>query len=193
MRNIGIYSGTFDPIHRGHVDFAIEAMRECGLDEVILLPERQPRHKNNVTDISHRFTMISEVLSSIQNLRVLELDQARFSVDETLPTLHEFFPDAHLTILIGSDVARNLEKWESLELLIRDVSFAIGIRDDDDIEEIISIIESLEQKYKSIIRYSIIDTDSMAISSSRIRLDTSHSLDFHATTLDYIRKNSLYS
>lgn len=193
MRQIGIYPGTFDPIHRGHVDFAIETMKQCGLDEVIFLAEHRPRNKQKVTNINHRLAMIERVILEIPQLKVLDLQQDQFTVRETLPLLNELYPDTHLTFLIGTDVARHLSTWEDLASLIHEVSFAIGKRSEDNINEIISIVEDIEKSYKSVIVYTTIDTQSMSITSSQIRKNTNNQTLFYPKTLTYIKQHGLYT
>ena len=59
VKRIGIFAGTFDPVHKGHISFALQAIEAAGLDEVVFLPEPRPRHKQSVTDQSHRIAMIN--------------------------------------------------------------------------------------------------------------------------------------
>ncbi|HEU5121705.1 MAG TPA: adenylyltransferase/cytidyltransferase family protein, partial [Candidatus Saccharimonadales bacterium] len=68
MRRIGIYSGTFDPVHYGHIAFAASAIRACNLDEVVFLPEPQPRYKAGVTDIAHRLALLTMATAAQSNL-----------------------------------------------------------------------------------------------------------------------------
>ncbi len=73
MKKVGILAGTFDPIHIGHIAFALRAIEKAQLDKVILLPEREPRRKRNVTDFNHRLSMLKLSVKSFELLEVLEL------------------------------------------------------------------------------------------------------------------------
>lgn len=169
-KRIGIYSGSFDPIHDGHLAFAQEALKICNLNEVIFLPEQAPRDKPNVTKIDERIDLIAAKIITIPNLSVLQLRTAQFNVAETLPILQTKFPDSEFTLLVGSDVVRTFEyRWEDLNILLSSVSLAIGMRTGDDSVEIEDILFELEKDFKSAISYTLIYTDHSHIASSHIR------------------------
>ncbi len=192
---IGVYSGTFDPIHRGHIAFSQAAIRACGLDEVVLLPERRPRNKHNVTDILHRIALIERATEAITSLRVLDLPSEQFTVKDTLPELRSLLGNTPMVFLVGSDVVRTFAyRWEGLELLFNDVSFAISVRADDDADEIAAIMAQLEKEYRTLIRYTCIHTSDADLASSQLR-DGSADMSRlpNPTMLDYIHKHGLYS
>src|SRR5689334_19364766 len=97
-RKIGIFSGTFDPVHMGHVAFALEAKEDLGLDEVIFLPELSPRLKEP-TAIRHRYTMLDLSVRGQKGLTVKLLDMPRFTIKDTLPELQHLYGDAKLVLL----------------------------------------------------------------------------------------------
>jgi len=107
---IGIYSGSFDPIHEGHISFAKEAMKVCRLDTIVFMPERFPRGKPNVSPISERVTEL-EIALAETSFVVLNAHADQFTVDETLTELEVLYPDTVFTFLIGSDVALYLPNW----------------------------------------------------------------------------------
>ena len=191
---IGIYSGTFDPIHQGHMAFAQATIRACELDEVVFLPERRPRNKQNVTDISHRVALIEQATGAIASLRVLSLDSDQFTVKDTLPKLRSAFDNTQLTFLVGSDVVRTfLYRWEGLDVLFDQVSFAVGMRVDDDPDEITAIMTAVGQEYDTTPRYTCIHTPDADLASSQIRdglADRSWLPD--PDMLGYIRDHGLY-
>jgi cytidyltransferase-like protein len=65
---IGIYSGTFDPVHAGHMAFALQAMQEAKLDRLYFLPERRPRYKQGVEHFAHRVAMLERAILKNQAL-----------------------------------------------------------------------------------------------------------------------------
>src|SRR5258706_12226030 len=101
QKHIGIYSGTFDPVHPGHIAFAREALQTCKLDEVIFLPEQTPRGKEAVTDLSHRIALLERALADEPNMRILKLQSPQFTVADTLPEIHNLLGTTRLTRLIG--------------------------------------------------------------------------------------------
>lgn len=131
MKKIGIFAGTFDPVHKGHISFAREAAKACALDKVFFVAERNPRNKASVTDLAHRVKMLELATTSYDDLEVLELPDAQFTVFQTLPKLQEKFAGAEMIFLLGSDVAKNLARWKNIEQLLSNVKFAIAVRSKD--------------------------------------------------------------
>jgi nicotinate-nucleotide adenylyltransferase len=169
-RAIGIYSGTFDPIHQGHIAFARESMRLCALDQVVFLPESLPREKPVVTPIQQRIQVISKILDTEKDMSVVRLSSKQFSTDTTLPELYKLFDNAAFTLLIGSDVVRTLPyRWKDLDVLLSSVKFAIGMRSGDSVEEIVEILDQLKKTYSLKIHYTLVDTPHAHLASTHIR------------------------
>lgn len=192
--NIGIYSGTFDPIHVGHIAFAQAAAHELALDAVVFLPEQQPRGKQNVTEIHHRIELIKRAIQDDDKLQVLTLPSKQFTITKTLPQLQKRFTDADFTFLVGSDIVRTfMYRWDDLEILLETVSFAVGLRTGDKQSELETIFMQLEAQYHTPITRSYIATKSAHVASSQFR-ENSNSVSSlsHPNMLEYIRENQLY-
>jgi nicotinate-nucleotide adenylyltransferase len=169
-RRIGIYSGTFDPLHAGHIAFARESLRVCDLDEIVLLPEPTPRGKYNVTDASQRTMFIKNAIATIPDITIATLTSRQFTIKDTLPELSALFPQAHFIFLVGSDVVRTfLYQWENLDALLAQSALAIGMRAGDTEEEMTAIIDTLQQTYDLPITYSFVYTPHADVASSQIR------------------------
>jgi nicotinate-nucleotide adenylyltransferase len=125
---IGIYSGTFNPVHSGHVTFALQTLQAANLDKIYFLPERRPRYKKHVEHYGHRVAMIRQALQLHPKLEVLETDDVSFTVSRTLPRLELRFPGAELVFLMGSDVVTHLQTWPNAEMLLQRCELAIGLR-----------------------------------------------------------------
>ncbi len=167
---IGIYSGAFDPIHKGHIAFALEAMRECGLDGIVLLPEAQPRHKPSVSPLGQRVELIKKAIGNEEGLSIFIPRSKQFTVAQTLPELMSHFNDSNLTLLLGSDVLRTFSNsWSKLETLLQNVHLAIGLRDHDTTAYVQKAIRDLEKEYGVPITYYIVETPHKHVSSSAIR------------------------
>ena len=170
MQSIGIFPGTFNPIHEGHVAFALESLRACHLDKVIFIPEQSPRYKTGVPDVEVRAARMRQAISEYENkLEVVVLDQVRFTVSDTLPELHRLLGDASITLLIGTDVARGLVDWANIDQLAKEVSFAIGMRQDDTADICEAIQQRVEAKTGSSMRVTCIATAFSHVSSSQFR------------------------
>lgn len=167
---IGIYSGAFDPIHKGHIAFALEAMRECGLDGIVLLPEAQPRDKPSVSPLAHRVDLINLAIADEHQLSVFIPSSKQFTVKQTLPELMSHFNDNTLTLLLGSDVLRTFAKsWDNLQVLLTNVHLAIGLRGHDTTAYVQKTVRDLEKEYGVPITYHIVEAPHKHVSSSAIR------------------------
>ena len=118
-QRIGIFAGSFDPVHKGHVAFALQALKEAKLDNVYFLPEIQPRNKEGITHVGHRIAMLKLALAPHPNFYLLELPGRQFSVTKTLPRLEQKFAGHELFLLMGSDVYKNLSNWPNYERLLK--------------------------------------------------------------------------
>lgn len=130
-KRIGIYGGTFDPVHAGHITFALQARQAAELDEIYFLPERRPRRKQGVSHFAHRVAMLKQAIQPYPEFGVLELPDLNLSVRRTLPRLTERFAGQRLVLLLGSDVTASLPNWPLAATLLPRVELAIGIRDGD--------------------------------------------------------------
>ena len=171
MKRIGIFAGTFDPIHQGHIAFCLAAAEKCGLNTVYLLPEPTPRNKQNVTSITQRVQQINEAIEPFPELEVVLLDEEQFSVSRTLPNLHKKFPDAAITLLIGSDIAcYSFAKWPRLDTLLQTTDIAIGIRSAHSEGEVTHAMDQLQHKSPAL-HYCLVTTPYSHLSSSVIRTE----------------------
>lgn len=169
MTSVGIYPGTFDPIHEGHLSFAKMTLRECSLDMVYLVPEKNPRHKSNVTDLGIRTDTIHDALTQTHGLGVISLTSDRFTISATMPEIEAQLGPASFTLLLGSDVAKKLENWPHVETLLKSWRLAIGMRIRDKAEDIEKVIEKIEKRHGISVDRTFIYTDKSDVSSSVLR------------------------
>jgi len=163
---IGIYAGTFDPVHSGHVAFALQALQAAELDEIYFLPERRPRKKQQVEHFAHRVGMLRQALEPHPQLDVLELVDVSFSVSHTLPRLRQQFPSAQLVFLFGSDIVPELAGWPDAERLLESSELVIGIRSRDKREDLRAVIEAWQPQPQAVVMF---DSYAPAVSSGVVR------------------------
>jgi nicotinate-nucleotide adenylyltransferase len=166
MPRIGIYAGTFDPVHAGHIAFALQALHNAELDRVYFLPERRPRNKQHVEHFAHRVAMLDRALKPHPQFNVMELIDVSFSVDKTLPKLQTLFPGDQLVFLFGSDVVKQLYNWPKASRLLKSSELVIGLRSQDDRDEIKSIVEAWTTPPKAI---TMFPSYAPEISSGKVR------------------------
>lgn len=128
MPIIGIFAGTFDPVHNGHIAFANAAIEKCGLSKVIFLPERQPRYKTAVTAFKHRLAMLETVVATQPLFEVLPLPDRYFTVSATWLKLQKRYSGNELALLIGADTAAHISLWPDSKLLYASATFIVGAR-----------------------------------------------------------------
>lgn len=112
---LGLYGGSFDPIHRGHLDPVREAMEELALDRVVYLPTAYPPHKRDCELASpfHRYVMVELALLDDTRM-VVSPHELVEEVSYTVESLRHFRhrqPEAELFFLLGSDSFVELESW----------------------------------------------------------------------------------
>jgi nicotinate-nucleotide adenylyltransferase len=166
LLRVGIYAGTFDPVHAGHIAFALQAVEAAKLDHVYLMPEREPRGKAHVTHFAHRVAMIRRAARPHRQLDVLETEDRVFSTLTTLPRLQHRFPGATLVFICGSDVLAHMALWRHVERFLGATELCIGLRE----EETFAAVERvLSQLPVPPIKATIVQSYAAAVSSSKIR------------------------
>ena len=133
---IGIFSGSFDPVHLGHITFALQAINDAKLDKVYFLPERTPRNKEPYEHFGHRVAMIKRAIKPHPKLDILELNDRTFSINKTLPALEAIFKNERLVFLFGSDKIGVLINWPNADRLLTSSEVIIGLRHDSSIDQL---------------------------------------------------------
>ena len=116
MKKMGLFGGTFDPIHQGHVSMALQIIESLGLDGVMLMPTFVPPHKirERMAPVEHRLTMCRLVAQEHPVLQVSDLELTRggasFTVD-TLEMLCSMYPDTEWYLITGADMFVTLRTW----------------------------------------------------------------------------------
>lgn len=165
-RRTGIYAGTFNPVHAGHIAFALQAMQQAGLDRLYFLPERRPRRKQEVEHFGHRVAMLRTALRPYPRFDVLELDDVSFSVTRTLPKLQALCSGDQLVFLFGSDAIADLPSWPRAKQLLQQTELVIGCRQETKPQNIQQMIHGWPTKPR---QYSILQSYAPAVSSGHIR------------------------
>jgi nicotinate-nucleotide adenylyltransferase len=130
MKKIGIYGGTFDPIHHGHLILARQACEQIGLDQVIFIPaalspfKKNPAYANGETRLSMLRAAIESQKDFVADDCELERPPPSFSIDTVLQ-IREREPNVDLFWLIGADNVHDLPKWRRFNELERLVQFVI--------------------------------------------------------------------
>ena len=130
---LGIFGGTFNPPHLGHLICAQEAYVQLRLDHVTLMPARIPPHKpvDDEPGPEHRLELCRLAVAGDPRFAVSDLEMTRegpsYTVD-TLKELHTQHPDTELFLIVGGDVAAGLPHWHEPERVLSLATLAIARR-----------------------------------------------------------------
>jgi nicotinate-nucleotide adenylyltransferase len=194
---IGIFGGTFDPLHHGHLIIAGELKFRLGLDRVLFLPAGRPPHKTDreITADHERLHMLESVLSSDPAFGISYIDienQGPSYTAESMRRHQERFPDAELVFLMGQDSFRDLPYWHKPGEIAQLVRIGVALRPGVvvDVEYVYQRVPELEG------RVDFVNVPLIQIASSEIRrrVRNDEPIRYHVPPIveEYIRKRELY-
>ena len=133
MERIGIYGGSFNPPHIGHIQAARYAARELRLDSLVMLPAGEVPGKSlpeGSATAEERLQMLELAVGDCPNLRVSDFDacRERCRTWETLEHFAREYPGAELTVLVGSDQLAKLPGWENVSFVLSHAQIAVARR-----------------------------------------------------------------
>ena len=134
---IGLFGGTFNPVHRGHLAAARAAMATLALDRVIFIPSGHPPLKGNrgLVEGEHRARMLDLAIAGEPGFAVCRWEIARqgpsFTVDTVRQMRTELGDAARLFFLLGSDCAHRIRRWKGIDEIRALLQFAIIARNGD--------------------------------------------------------------
>ena len=192
---IGIFGGTFNPVHNGHLMVAQYAMEQCGLDRVYFMTSFIPPHKENKTvSADTRHTMVCEAIKDYKGFYPLDYEIKKGGVSytaDTLKQLKEIFKEDELYFIIGGDSLRDFDKWRRPEEIVQYCTLIAYPRNGINIDEKACMLrEKLGAEIK------IINSPQMEISSTEIRkrIGDNKNVSFFIPegVMDIIKKEKIY-
>lgn len=148
-KKVGLFFGTFNPIHVGHLIIANHMAEFSELDEVwlVVTPHNPHKKKNTLLDDIHRLAMVRIATEDYPKLKAsnieFDLPQPNYTVN-TLAVLEENYPDKDFCLIMGEDNLKNLHKWKNYEVILERYPIFIYPRISKSIEKSSNTI--LEQK-----------------------------------------------
>ena len=165
MRRIGVFCGTFDPVHLGHVRVAQTCLSALHLDKVLLVPLARTFSRPADAAPQHRIEMIRLAISGIQGLKISDADmgaEPKHAVD-TLASLSKQHPGAQFVYIIGANKAASVPAWKNADALFKRCSFAIFPRMGYDAVELSRFLISHGAEA------SVVPSEQLTMSSAQIR------------------------
>lgn len=143
--NIGLFGGTFDPVHRGHLALARAALQQCELHRILFVPANVPPHKQRqpLSPFLHRFAMLvlatAEEKAFVPSLleapeesgaptRKERPDKPNYTIDTVRKLKQSWKASDKLFLLIGIDAFADIAKWHHAEDLFRECEFVVASR-----------------------------------------------------------------
>ncbi|MGH9102839.1 MAG: nicotinate-nucleotide adenylyltransferase [Acidimicrobiales bacterium] len=117
----GVFGGTFDPVHLGHLVAAVNAAHAASLDEVLLVVANRPWQKaarRRMTPAADRYALVEAAVRGVDGLRASDIELRHGGESYTADTLAELAssrPSDELFLVVGADVAAELQTWERFE------------------------------------------------------------------------------
>ncbi len=196
---IGIFGGTFNPPHNGHIHLAEEALRKAALDKMIFIPCAIPPHKPNLEIPSgeHRLNMVKLAIGENARFSVSDIEieaGGKSYTAKTLETLEKIYHDDRLCFIVGADSLCEMETWFCPGEIFKRAEIVVAMRGGMNERFLDAAIDLLRQKYNADI--TKISMTEMEISSSeirdRIRNGESIADMVSEEVIDYIKKTQIY-
>lgn len=188
---LGLFGGSFDPVHNGHIKIASLARRQFKLDKIYFIPAFSPPHKRNrkLTAFKHRLKMLSLALKDFRDLKIsyYEINQKRVTYTyQTVGYYKKLFPKAEFFFIFGSDSLRDFDTWKKKAYLLKNCRFIVGKRP--------GVKASIDKKISRC--FKLISIPITPVSSSEIRERVKKGLSIKnlvpKEVEEYIRDNGLY-
>ncbi len=196
-RKIGVFGGTFNPIHNGHLSIARCAADQFFLDAVIFVPTGHTAYKDYAgEDMSlHRCRMV-ELAIADEPLFFISRDEVESGTVcytwQTLGRMRQEYPDAELCFLIGGDSLRDFPTWRHPEIICEEAVILVAAR--ADCGDAGRLAAEYAARYNG--NFRLLDTPMLDISSTEIRRRAEEHLDIRGmvppAVADYIYSNGLY-
>ena len=197
---IGIFGGSFDPVHLGHTGLAKDALEQAGLDKVVLIPAKLQPFKldKKLASGTDRVSMLKLAVKDLKNVEISTYELDNDGISYTYLTLRamqeKYGREAELFFITGTDAFLKIDLWKNAEEILSRYSFIIGTRPGYKKQELDEFIIKIKDKYGTDVIN--IDNTQIDVSSTEIRdlLDKNMSTEglISADVERYIKDNGLY-
>jgi nicotinate-nucleotide adenylyltransferase len=199
---IGVFGGSFDPVHWGHLILAEQCREQARLDEVWFLPSAHHPFKadSTVTPFDQRVAMLRLAIRDVPKFSVCEIERDLAPptyTANTLDALAERHPDSRWSFLLGSDALEELPTWHEPARIVERADFVVMARPGTAIPSVDELQGRMSLRRSARLRIQVIDVPLIDLSSRDIRQRVSEGRSFRFMTPraveDFIRSHQLYS
>ena len=192
---IGIFGGTFDPPHKGHLAFAEAALAKLELDEVLFIPANRNPLKRDKRQASarDRLEMVRLMAEENSKFAVSDIEIARGGPSYTIETLEQlqYVQPAEYWFLVGADALKGFDTWKQPEKLLRLCRLGVAVRHPENLADILSMLDvDIREKVDEIPMHPV----EISATDIRIRLAKKQSVApwLVPAVLKYIQDHRLY-
>lgn len=191
MKNrIGIFGGTFDPVHNGHVAIAEDFIKKFSLDRLYIIPNNVSplKARSNVSG-EDRFKMLEIAFGGNQKAVVSDIELKRQGPSYTWVTVYEIrvrHPESEIFLLTGDDWIGSFDKWKEFLFILNNAHLVVATRSGEDITAELDRLESLSGK-----RPRLLKNRKVELSSTEFRADGDGS-HLPKGVFEYIKEQGLY-
>ena len=201
---IGVYGGTFNPPHLGHLAAARAAIEALELDKLLLIPAAVPPHKDlpqETPGLEHRMAMVEKMADAMRLPRVVEVSKleaercGKSYTSDTLEAIHEQYPEAQLWLLMGTDMFLTLHQWHDPGEILKLAGICAFGRREQDGEAVFAPQRAFLEKQYGAKVVTMALPDLVDISSTQLRelLARGEGAEYlHPSIYGYILMNRLY-
>lgn len=129
--DVGLFGGTFNPIHNAHLEVAEKALKQYELSKVIFIPSKIPPHKQNedIPSARSRYEMVEIAIEGNEDFLVSDVEMNRCGPSYTVDTINQLLKDfPNLSFIVGADNLIHIETWKSPETLLNLCPFIVAPR-----------------------------------------------------------------
>jgi nicotinate-nucleotide adenylyltransferase len=201
-KRIGIFGGTFNPIHTGHLIMADEVCKRHHLSKIIFMPAYIPPHKyvDDLAEAQHRYEMIKAAIGKRSKFEVSGLEIIRegksYTIDTIQEILNHYGEDSEIFLIMGADSLNELELWKSIKRLSQLCHFVIVNRPGFKTEASARLVEIIGSTSLLDLERLRIEISPVDISSTNIRQRVNDSDEIEGLVPKcveaYIKEHGLY-
>ena len=199
-RRIGLFGGSFNPIHNGHLHLACSVKRSLKLEGVVIMPTGEAPHKSSAeyAPAADRLAMCRLAAQPYPWMRISDYETQKsgksYTVD-TLRALHEMHPDTAWTLMIGSDMLLSFRTWREWQEIMRLSDICAVSRARGDLPVLKSFAEELKAECPAA-EIRVLSVKAFPVSSTEIRQNLQNNADCSCllpeNVVQYIREKKLY-
>jgi nicotinate-nucleotide adenylyltransferase len=195
---IGVFGGTFNPVHNGHIRIAKLYFEKLGLDKLIVIPTNIPPHKtvSDMVDSADRLNMLRLAFEDCPNVEISDIEiniSGKSYTVNTISALKELYPNDELYLIVGGDMFLCFESWKEYKKILSMCTLCTAPREVGEYAALKEYQLKLDPELKTTV---ILNSEVLVLSSSEIRKKIKNGAELGnllpKKALEYINHKGLY-